>query len=181
VRIHGFVVWLVVRRAAAVRCLIAGPSHPICLRYVVSADRKQTSNTIAICERIINGRFIITSRMQLLTLMPLLICQCQCHSLNLAKRSYSASGLQHCEHGGVPYDELWAHQLDRILRIASFTEVSYTCLYADLCTLLIVCPVIMVDKCIQKLVTRLFLLRGVLPKFSFLSDNIYHQNLWIFT
>jgi hypothetical protein len=137
VRIHGFIVWLVVHRP---RCAVSSQAqaHPICL--YVSADRRPTSNTIVTCERIIHGRFIITRRMQLLTLMPLLICQCQCHSINLVKRSYSASGpdsnivnnIQNMQCQGVPYNELCAHQLDRILRIASFTEVSYTCLYADL-------------------------------------------------
>jgi hypothetical protein len=49
----------------------------------LSADRRQTS-TLATCERIINGRFIITRRLQLLTLMPFF------HSIYLAKRFYSA-------------------------------------------------------------------------------------------
>jgi hypothetical protein len=154
----------VVRRPRAVRCLIPGPSHPIrlsaCVMLIVSADRKQTSNTIAICERIINGRFIITTRrMQLLTLMPLLlICQCKCHSINLAKMSYSASGLQHCKHampGGavrwIMCTSVGWDSTDRKLywgKLHMFLRRSLT--------LLIACLVIMVDMCIRrKVVTRL--------------------------
>jgi hypothetical protein len=67
-----------------------------------------------------------------------------------------------------------AHQLDGILRIARFTEVGGTCLYANLwlCWLpghhgWLVHP---------EIGNQVICLGEVLPKFSLLSDNRYHSS-----